>query len=176
MKRLPDPARQTFEALPDRWFGTHVSLLRDATHADLESIMDVQEEGAVLALAHIFPQDLHPFPRRALQERWASEIDNPAVRVLAIVRADRIAGFAALRGDQLLHFGTAASTWGTGLAAAAHAEIVRLSAGTTRLWVFTENHRARRFYDKMGWQPTGRTRRSTFAPRPELMEYARRTG
>jgi hypothetical protein len=35
---------------------------------------DVQSEGAVLALGHIFPQETHPFPRDELLARWATEI------------------------------------------------------------------------------------------------------
>lgn len=55
------------------------------------------------------------------------------------------------------------------------------SAGVTRAWlsVFTGNERARRFYERLGWTPTGERSRSTFAPCPELLQYergARRTG
>ncbi|HWS35947.1 MAG TPA: GNAT family protein [Actinoplanes sp.] len=150
-----------------------MSLLRDAGPDDLDAILDVQQEGSVRALSHIFPQDRFPFPRAELAQRWAAEIADPAVRVLVIHSAshDGVAGFAALRADQLLHLGTAVSTWGTGLASAAHAEIIALLPGDPWLWVFTGNHRARRFYGKHGWQPTGRTCPTVFAPHPELMEY-----
>jgi RimJ/RimL family protein N-acetyltransferase len=39
--------------------------------------------------------------------------------------------------------------------------------------VFEGNRRARRFYEKLGWTPTGRTSRTTFAPYPVLLEYVR---
>lgn len=154
----------------------HMSLLRDATRADLPAILDVQEEGSVLALSHLFPQDEHPFPRDELAARWAEEIDSPDVRVLVVSRDGTVAGFVALKADQLLHLGTAVSTWGTGLATDVHAEILELLPREPHLWVFTENRRARTFYAKMGWQPTGRTRPSVFPPYPELLEYRHRNG
>src|SRR6185436_17916029 len=87
----------------------------------------------------------------------------------------RVVGFAALRGDELLHFGTAVQTWGTGLAAVAHDELMaRLAArGVLIAWlrVFEENHRACRFYEKLGWRRTGTRTRTSFAPHPVLVHY-----
>ena len=86
-----------------------------------------------------------------------------------------MSGFAAVRGDQLLHFGTALGSWGSGLAGAAHAEVLGLwrTDGHQRGWlqVLDQNHRARRFYERRGWQPTGRSERSAFAPFPALLGY-----
>jgi RimJ/RimL family protein N-acetyltransferase len=66
----------------------------------------------------------------------------------------RILGFATTRGNELLHFGAAVVTWGTGLAAAGHDQIMeRLAASgvaNARLRVFEDSHRARRFYEKLG--------------------------
>jgi RimJ/RimL family protein N-acetyltransferase len=47
--------------------------------------------------------------------------------------------------------------------------------GTERpwLWVFAANRRGRRFYERMGWRPTGERCRSTFAPRAKLLRYER---
>jgi putative acetyltransferase len=152
-----------------------VSLLRAATPADVEAIMDVQQVGSIRALSGIFPQDRYPFPRAELTTRWTDEIADPTIRVMVILRHGRVAGYAAVKDDQLLHFGTATSTWGTGLAAAAHAEIIELLGGHGRLWVLAGNHRARRFYEKMGWQATGKSAPDDFPPHPELMEYHLRT-
>lgn len=128
------------------------------------------------APAHIFPQDAHPFPRAILESRWAAEIPSPDVDVYVIEDDEgQIAGFAAIRDNELLHFGTAVESWGTGLAAAAHSKLLeRLAeAGVTtaRLRVFEQNHRARRFYEKPGWRPTDRVSRTSFPPHPVLMEY-----
>jgi RimJ/RimL family protein N-acetyltransferase len=151
-------------------------LLRDATTADLAELVHVQETGALAGLTHIFPQDTYPFPGSAVRARWASEIDSPDVEVYVVVRQeDRIEGFAAVHGNELLHFGTAVESWGTGLAAAVHPELIerlaRAGRPTATLRVFEQNHRARRFYEKMGWTSTQRLTRSTFAPYPVLRDY-----
>lgn len=151
-------------------------LLRSAVLSDLPGLLDVQQAGAVRALVHIFPQDAHPFPRDDIQQRWASEIANPDVEVYVVERDEgRVDGFAAIRGNELLHFGTAVETWGTGLAGTVHGELIELLAatGTATAWlrVFEENRRARRFYEKMGWHRTQRQSRSAFAPYPMLVAY-----
>ncbi|MBM2615052.1 GNAT family N-acetyltransferase [Actinoplanes sp. LDG1-06] len=151
-------------------------LLRNATTADLPELVDVQEAGARIALAHVFPQDVHPFPRAAIRGRWASELADPEVEVYVAVRREpTIEGFAAVRVNELLHFGTAVDTWGTGFATTIHSELVQRLARSGRptawLRVFEQNHRARRFYEKMGWTPTQRLTRSTYAPYPTLIDY-----
>ena len=144
--------------------------------SDLSALLDVQQSGAVKALAHIFRQDAYPFPRATLHARWTAEIADPSVDVYVIEDDEgRIAGFAAIHGDQLLHFGTAVETWGSGFAGAAHSELIKrlalIGVTSARLRVFEENHRARRFYEKTGWRPTGRFSRTSFPPHPVLVEY-----
>jgi RimJ/RimL family protein N-acetyltransferase len=144
--------------------------------SDLDGLLPLQERGAVAGLGDVFPQDEHPFPRDALRERWARELEDDGIAAyVACDPAGHLVGFAARRGDELLHFGTALDTWGSGLAPWLHdrllatypPDVVRL-----RLRVFAGNGRARRFYERLGWRPTGRESRSTFAPRPVLVEYA----
>jgi RimJ/RimL family protein N-acetyltransferase len=134
----------------------------------------VQEIGAVAGLGHIFPQDRHPFPTAVIQDRWAAELDDPAVHAYVWTESGRIRGFAARRDDELLHFGTALETWGTGLAVALHDALVATfpgDLGSLRLRVFAENSRARRFYERLGWRPTGQQSVTSFAPYPTLLEY-----
>lgn len=148
---------------------------RPATEADLDELVSVQEAASVVALAHVFPQATHPFPRKAIRERWQEEFDDPDIAVYVSTDDNgRLTGFAARWHDELLHFGTAVDAWGSGLAALLHDrllatypdEVVRV-----RLWVFVENHRARRFWEKKGWRSSGRTSRSPFPPHPVLEEY-----
>jgi RimJ/RimL family protein N-acetyltransferase len=150
-------------------------VLRGARLSDLPALVDLQQIGSVRALAHIFPQDTHPFPRATVLTRWARELADPEIEVYVVEPDDRIAGFAAIRGPELLHFGTAVETWGSGLARAAHDEVVARIAATgaarARLRVFAENGRARRFYAKQGWHRTGRITRTSFPPHPVLLEY-----
>jgi RimJ/RimL family protein N-acetyltransferase len=153
-------------------------VLRDARLTDLPALLDVQHRGALRALTHIFPQDRYPFPRAAVEARWAAEIAAPDVQALVVENdGGTIAGFAAVRDNELLHFGTAVETWGTGFAAAVHQQLLDRIKGTgataARLRVYEENHRARRFYEKLGWRRTGQVSVSTFPPYSVLLHYER---
>jgi diamine N-acetyltransferase len=154
-----------------------VAVLRPLTRDDLEALLQVQREGAVLGLGHIFPQADHPFPSTRVRERWAGEIDDPGVDCFAVVLDRQVAGFAATRGDELLHFGTAVRTWGSGLAGAAHDEVLAhlRAQGHRSAWlrVFDENARAVRFYERQGWRRTTTTSRTSFPPHPVLRRYER---
>ncbi len=152
-------------------------LFRRAVPADVPALVEVQRQGALLGLGHIFPQASHPFPRALIVERWLEELADPAVDVWILCDDDGITGFAATTGDELLHFGTAPATWGSGLASDLLGAVLRAAADQgrplTRLWVFEANTRARRFYEKHGWQATGALRRGTTSPHPSLLEYQR---
>ena len=84
-------------------------------------------------------------------------------------------GFAAVRDDEFMHFGVAIQLWGTGVAQQAHDAVLdRLrSSGLARAWlrVFADNERGRRFYERLGWTPTGERSKSTFPPFAELLRY-----
>ena len=167
-------------------------ICRPATQADLDALVSVQERGGIAGLAHIFPQDEHPFPRAEIRRRWAGELDNPQVRAFVCTGNvddshgaddDTVTGFAATRENELLHFGTTPESWGSGLAQAFHDTVV---AGLVRdlpsehsylrLRVFEANRRARRFYERLGWTESGRRTRTLFAPHPVLVEYRRPVG
>ncbi len=118
-------------------------------------------------------------PREEIAHRWLAELADPATHVYVCTDdGDSVTGFAAMRDDELLHFGTAPRTWGTGLASYLHdavlATFVESCVGPlVRLRVFTANVRARRFYAKHGWWQTGERRRTSFPPHPELLHYDR---
>jgi RimJ/RimL family protein N-acetyltransferase len=149
--------------------------LRPLTEADLPAVVALQEAGAVTGLEHIFPQATHPFPRDRVAARWLSEIVDPDTNALAVEVDGRLRGFVALHGEELLHFGTAVDSWGSGLAEDAYQlAIERLAltgVRTARLWVFVDNARAVRFYERLGWRRSGATRMSTFPPNPTLAAY-----
>jgi RimJ/RimL family protein N-acetyltransferase len=152
-------------------------LLRRMTPADVTAVLDVQQPAAVVGLAGVFPQHAYPFPREAVRERWLREVVDPGIDCHVVISDGAVAGFAAIRHDELMHFGIALEHWGSGLAGRAHDAVIALLAHQhlRRAWLlaFTENHRGRRFYEKHGWTPTGERARSTFPPRPELMRYER---
>ena len=152
---------------------------RPATDADLDELVTVQAEASVAAMADVFPQAKYPFPHAEIRERWRTELADPDIVAYvstdsASGRAGRVTGFAARRRDELLHFGTAIDTWGTGLAAdLLEALVDTYPPGTDRIWltVFERNPRARRFWEKNGWAPTGRSSRTQYPPHPVLLEY-----
>jgi RimJ/RimL family protein N-acetyltransferase len=148
---------------------------RQMVGADLPDLLPVQERGSVAGIGHIFPQETHPFPRDGLHDRWRDELEDPDVATYVVVGpAGDLLGFAARRDAELLHFGTAVETWGSGLAAWLHDALVATyppDLDRLTLRVFAENGRARRFYEKLGWRSTGRESRSPFAPHPVLVEY-----
>lgn len=127
------------------------------------------------ALAHIFPQATHPFPRTAVRARWEHELADPSIRSYAAEEGGGLVGFAAARGSELFHLGTARSTWGSGLAGRVHDELVATIAAdghrTAWLRVFEENRRAIRFYEKRGWVRTDEVSWSLFAPHPVLRRF-----
>ena len=84
-------------------------LLRAAGVSDVPALVAMQETAAVADLSHIFPQDEFPFPRADTARAWTAEIESAEVDVfVAAPEPGRVEGFAALRADELLHFGTAA--------------------------------------------------------------------
>lgn len=155
--------------------------LRVAVPSDVEPLLDVQQAGAIAGLGHIFPQDRYPFPRAVLTGRWLEEIADPAITTYVwVTQDDRVRGFASVRGLELLHFGTAVDSWGSGLATRMHDAVLEemtavapADAAGFRLRVFADNQRARRFYEKLGWTVSSGRTRSTFPPYAELLEYTR---
>lgn len=152
------------------------SVLRPMIPTDLDQLMAVQAEGARIGLGNIFPQEQFPFPVDVVRHRWEKEIAGASIDCFVILDdRNRAAGFAAVRGAEFLHFGTAPTSWGSGLAARAHDEVLAHWAvqGRQRGWlrVFEDNRRARRFYERRGWQATGERTRSNFAPYPVLLTY-----
>jgi RimJ/RimL family protein N-acetyltransferase len=150
-------------------------VIRPATERDVEGILAVQEPAAIIGLGHIFPQDEYPFPRATVAQRWRTELTDGVTAVYVSVDVGRkITGFAGRRHDEVLHFGTACESWGSGLAQQLHDALVRTfpaSVRRIRLRVFEQNQRARRFYEKLGWVATGVTSRTNMPPCPVLLEY-----
>ena len=147
------------------------------TPEDVPAVVEVQAPAAIVGLAAVFPQEQHPFPRDEVAQRWLEEIATADIDCFVIVHGSVISGFAAVRGDELLHFGTALDHWGTGLAQRAHDELLDTmrSRGVPKacLRVFTDNGRGRSFYENLGWRATDQRSRSAYPPFPELLRYER---
>ena len=151
-------------------------IFRAATLSDVADLVEVQAEGAIKALSHIFPQETHPFPRK--RAWWRAGPERSRLRTSTPTSAlTTSAGSSVSRRRGTRKPCPGLPAWrcgpGSGLARELHdavldalAETMRTgtaslepaSLGTTwvRLRVFEENHRARRFYAKLGWTETGR--------------------
>lgn len=103
--------------------------LRAMTTDDVPAVLAVQEPGAVLGLSEVFPQDAYPFPRDEVARRWREEITTGDVDCFVVVTDDVVVGFAAIRGDEFLHFGIAVEHWGDGTARFAHDAVLDLLGG-----------------------------------------------
>lgn len=154
-----------------------VPLLRPLTEADLDELLEMQRDGAVAGLSHLFPQETHPFPTEEIRQRWLGELADPTADCFVAEVEGRLAAFGVTQGDEFLHFGTAVWSWGTGLADRVHSELLAhmASQGHRRVWlkVFDENERAVRFYSRRGWVPTEDTMRTEFPPHPVLRRFER---
>src|SRR5829696_7549493 len=84
-----------------------MNVLRPLVADDLCALLVVQREGAVAGLGHVFPQTAHPFPEQRIHDRWLRELADPGVDCFVILEDSKLAGFAATRSEELLHFGTA---------------------------------------------------------------------
>lgn len=151
------------------------SVLREMRVADVPAVMAVQEPASIAGLSGVFPQDRHPFPREVLADRWCEEIADPGIECFVILRGSTIAGFAAVAGNEVKHFGVALEEWGSGLARTAHDELVAMmrDAGVARpvLRVYAANPRGRAFWEKLGWVDTGERSRGPMPPHAELLAY-----
>ena len=106
---------------------------------EADSVVTVQQEGAVAALRTYLPPRTHT-PSRALRCSNVGRTSSlgQTFQCFVVEGPDRVVdGFVAISGNQLLHFGTAKSTWGSGLAGRAHDEVLDhlREQGHSRAWL-----------------------------------------
>lgn len=162
--------------------------VREATIDDADAIADAHIDGwrvgyrGVVADQYLNAEDFHTIRR----ERWRAWTwqTEPEVKIFVVSVADDVVGFGLVgperpqdtaepaepdtdepRGE-VYAFYLHPRSWGSGAAAVLMSRcmeyLAELGLGTAVLWVLRDNPRARAFYEKMGWTPTGRT--SNFAP------------
>jgi RimJ/RimL family protein N-acetyltransferase len=162
-------------------------MFREATVDDLVGLRDLEREANLVGLGHVFPPERFPFPDDAVLARWALVLDEPGVTVL-VRDADDLGGtgdtggaglalLAAYDDRQLRHLAVHPDHWGQGLASTAVARVLhemgRRGTTTAELWCLVENHRARRLYEHLGWQPTADRQEAPWPPHPTEMRYTR---
>ncbi|WP_310529473.1 GNAT family N-acetyltransferase [Nocardioides sp.] len=138
-----------------------------ATPADAGPLTDLERDANLVGLAHVFGE--LPFPYDAVLTRWVLLLDDPEVVTEVVVGDSGLVALAAYDPDSLRHLAVHPDAWGRGMARDGVRRAV--DAGATRLWVLTENHRARGLYETLGWSPTGVTQECPWAPHPIELEY-----
>ena len=132
------------------------------------ALKDLEKTANLVALAHIFPADRHPYPDDDVLNRWRDVLADPVTTTLVGADALGLTCFVAFDAERLRHLAVRPDLWGSGLA-----EEVFEASTAPRLWCLEANHRARRFYARHGWQETGVSRTSEFSPFPVELEYRR---
>ena len=152
-------------------------VLRAGTRADADGITDVQVASWRAGSAHVFPDSLlyaddFDSSRRTFWTNWRF---GPGHRVSVVTEAtdsdgERVIGFCSYgpereraRGftgrGEVWAFYVHPDRWGSGAATQLMDQVEdRLKSEgfvTAVLWVLDDNPRARRFYERQGWAPTG---------------------
>jgi RimJ/RimL family protein N-acetyltransferase len=147
-------------------------VLRPATAADMQAVGELYHRSRVAAYRHFIPaEDLESTPAEAVaawwKERFAYERDTH--RYTVAERDGRIVGFTQIGPDEdepglvqlyAIHLEPEEQGHGTGRLLMGDA-LEHLGGRRAVLWVFCDNARARRFYERSGWTPDGRTRMGT---------------
>jgi GNAT superfamily N-acetyltransferase len=145
--------------------------VRRATVADAETLAAIQEEASLAGVSHVYPPELYPFPTEAVGDRWRRYTEAGGWAVLA---GDD--GFVAVHEPWLEAIYVRPAVWGSGVAGELHdaavAELRARGVERAQLWVLERNDRARRFYERRGWQPDGTSRVVEFPPHPIDLGYA----
>ena len=143
-------------------------MFRPATDRDAVALRDLEKAANLVALVHVFAPESHPYPDPVVLDRWHEVLADAASTTVVSEDDQGLTAFAAFDATTLLHLGVRPDLLGSGLAT----EL--MDAVPSRvLWCLRENHRARRFYDRLGWRPTGREKPESFVPFPVLLEYER---
>lgn len=152
-------------------------VVRAGTRADADGITDVQVASWRAGYLHVFPEsvlyaDDFDSSRRTFWTNWRF---GPGHRVAVVAEpteggGERVIGFCSYgpereraRGftgrGEVWAFYVHPDRWGSGAAALLmdHVEERLKAEGfvTAVLWVLDDNPRARRFYERQGWAPTG---------------------
>jgi GNAT superfamily N-acetyltransferase len=146
--------------------------VRPAGLVDAEGFVRAYErswDAALSDLAGRRLEELSPYEERlaAFRRTLGSELPDGAGAWVAEA-GDEIVGVATRTGPELRALYVVPEAWGTGAAQA----LTEVALAAVRadgheeavLWVVDENVRARRFYEREGWEPNGLTRTTGLGP------------
>jgi GNAT superfamily N-acetyltransferase len=152
-------------------------VIRRARDDEADTLVAVQGEAAVAAFAHVFPQDLYPFPSDDIREIWQQALEDPGIEVYVAEVDGAVVGSVSV-GEQFLRtLYVLPSHQSTGVGSALHdfalERLRERGVKEARLWTLEKNWGARRFYERRGWTLTDETRVVPFPPNPIDVQYAR---
>ena len=146
-------------------------IYRDATVSDAEALSALGTATFVATFGHLYqPGDLEIFLQNHSLDAWAKELADPAFAVRVAELDGNMVGYTKLgpphlpfepRGEaaELRQLYVVEEMKGQGIAKVLIEWIIDRArdrrADHLYLSVFTDNHRARRFYEKYGFEPEG---------------------
>ena len=144
---------------------------RNAAADDAPELAELGAATFVDTFGHLYqPDDLAVFLQNHSVEAWEKELSDPAFAVRLAEKDGRMVGYAKVgpphlpfepRGEaaELRQLYVVEEMKGQGIAQSLMDWVIerarRRRADYLYLSVFTENHRARRFYEKYGFEPEG---------------------
>ena len=147
-------------------------ITRDASAADLAAIDRVFRQSFCDTFAHLYaPADLAEFLAKFTPEAWRDEFDDPRYRFRVAEAGGEVVGFVKLgpstlpietdaRAVELRQLYVSKEHHGSGTARVLTDWAIdqARSQGFEELYltVYTDNHRAKRFYDRYGFVEVGR--------------------
>jgi GNAT superfamily N-acetyltransferase len=149
--------------------------IRRAAPSDQSSLVELQRTASLTAYQHIFPPDQFAFPLAATEEHWQRVLASDGVEVLIAEVSGTTVGVIAVQDSEVHSLFVDPPRWrngiGSRLLTAAVRRIASRGERTAHLWVMRDNEPARRFYQHHGWRPSIRTKRSSYPPHPQILEY-----
>lgn len=144
---------------------------RIATPADAEAMAELGAHTFTNTFGHLYqPEDLELFLQNHSPENWDKELNDPAFEVRVAESGGKLVGYVKLgpphlpfepRGEaaELRQLYVVEEMKGQGVADELMRWVIERArdqrADYLYLSVFTENHRARRFYERYGFEPEG---------------------
>jgi ribosomal protein S18 acetylase RimI-like enzyme len=145
---------------------------RDAKLADADALRELFAESFVETFGHLYrPSDLKEFLDGNSDSKWQANLTDPDVAIHIAKEGDELAGFVELAPKKLPYETSApaielrrlylrSSAHGRGIAHElmkwALTEAAERGAQEVILSVYVHNHRARRFYERFGFEAVGK--------------------
>ena len=156
---------------------TELQVIRAPVPAEFEAVLDVQEQASLASLGEVFPPP-HGLPTDVIRARWRTALTTGKNRFRIYEADGQIVGVSMASTPWLHALQILPGWWGKGVAAALQDDVVDefRRDGTTDalLRCFAANARARRFWEKHGWEPLpGMAKPHADPPHPEVLTYCR---